>query len=79
MRTPDRRVRSLKRLVISEESVSHGTSTMADTIELAAVKRALDRAGFAIVSSGMRECASSPDGLTDEDRATMEKLFLTLS
>ena len=47
--------------------------------QLAAVKRALDRAGFAIVSAGIRECASSPDGLTDEDRATMEKLFLTLS
>lgn len=47
--------------------------------QLAAVNRALDRAGFAIVSSGLRECLSSPDGISAEDRATMEKLFLTLA
>ena len=38
-----------------------------------------DRAGFAIVSSGMRECMASPDGINAEDQATMEKLFLTLA
>ncbi|MBC7310632.1 MAG: metal-sensitive transcriptional regulator [Tetrasphaera sp.] len=47
--------------------------------QLAAVNRALDRAGFAIVSSGMRECLASGDGMSEEDRATMEKLFLTLA
>jgi DNA-binding FrmR family transcriptional regulator len=47
--------------------------------QLAAVNRALDRAGFAIVSSGLRECLASPEGLTSEDQATMEKLFLTLA
>lgn len=47
--------------------------------QLAAVNRALDRAGFAIVSSGMRECFTSEDGLRSEDQATMEKLFLTLA
>ena len=47
--------------------------------QLAAVNRALDRAGFAIVSSGMRECLNSPEGATDEDQATMEKLFMTLA
>ena len=47
--------------------------------QLAAVNRALDRAGFAIVSSGMRECLTSPDGINAEDQATMEKLFLTLA
>ena len=47
--------------------------------QLAAVNRALDRAGFAIVSSGLRECLTSPDGISDEDRQTMEKLFLTLA
>ncbi len=47
--------------------------------QLAAVNRALDRAGFAIVSSGMRECLTSPDGIDPEDQATMEKLFLTLA
>ena len=47
--------------------------------QLAAVNRALDRAGFGIVSSGMRECLMSPDGINAEDQATMEKLFLTLA
>lgn len=48
-------------------------------IQLAAVNRALDRAGFAIVSSSLRGCVTSPDGLSGEDAATMEKLFLTLA
>lgn len=47
--------------------------------QLAAVNRALDRAGFAIVSSGLRECLSNPEGVDADDRATMEKLFLTLA
>ncbi|OFE16683.1 cytoplasmic protein [Humibacillus sp. DSM 29435] len=47
--------------------------------QLAAVSRALDRAGFAIVSTGLRQCLSNPDGISDEDQATMEKLFLTLA
>jgi DNA-binding FrmR family transcriptional regulator len=46
--------------------------------QLAAVSRALDRAGFKIVASGMRQCAeagpSSP--MTEEQ---MEKMFLTLA
>ena len=52
--------------------------------QLAAVSRALDRAGFAIVASGMRQCmADDPDdpgGNTDRpDVAKLEKLFLTLA
>lgn len=47
--------------------------------QLAAVNRALDRAGFAIVSSGMRQCLSSPEGVNAEDQAAMEKLFLSLA
>ncbi|WP_411283618.1 metal-sensitive transcriptional regulator [Lapillicoccus sp.] len=47
--------------------------------QLAAVNRALDRAGFAIVSSGMRQCFAGPEGVNAEDQATMEKLFLTLA
>lgn len=47
--------------------------------QLAAVSRALDRAGFKIVASGMRDCFTGndgPDGLTE---AELEKLFLTLA
>ena len=47
--------------------------------QLAAASRALDRAGFAIVASGLQECLSSPDGVNEDDRAAMEKLFLTLA
>lgn len=48
-------------------------------MQLAAVNRALDRAGFAIVSSGMRQCLAAPEGMNDDDRVAMEKLFLTLA
>lgn len=47
--------------------------------QLAAASRALDRAGFAIVSAGLRECLASPDGGSPEDRALMEQLFLRLA
>ncbi len=47
--------------------------------QLAAVNRALDRAGFAIVSAGLRQCLANPDGISEEDQAMMEKLFLTLA
>jgi DNA-binding FrmR family transcriptional regulator len=48
--------------------------------QLAAVSRALDRAGFAIVASGLRQCLSDEGG-DDEamDVATLEKLFLALA
>lgn len=47
--------------------------------QLAAVNKALDRAGFAIVASGMRQCLSDPGGVDEADQAAMEKLFLSLA
>ncbi|MBC3841427.1 metal-sensitive transcriptional regulator [Streptacidiphilus sp. 4-A2] len=48
--------------------------------QLAAVSRALDRAGFKIVASGMRQCLSAADGDTPPlTEAELEKLFLTLA
>ncbi|MEV5705011.1 metal-sensitive transcriptional regulator [Actinoallomurus sp. NPDC052274] len=48
--------------------------------QLAAVSRALDRAGFKIVATGMRQCLTAADGeappLTE---AELEKLFLALA
>jgi DNA-binding FrmR family transcriptional regulator len=51
--------------------------------QLAAVSTALDRAGFAIVSTAMKDCIADPqqaaeneDGLTTEE---LEKLFLMLA
>ena len=47
--------------------------------QLAAVSRALDRAGFAIVSTGLQQCLSNGDGLDSIDVKKMEKLFLSLA
>ncbi len=46
--------------------------------QLAAVSRALDRAGFKIVASGMRQCLSG-DGDAPMTEQQMEKMFLTLA
>lgn len=46
--------------------------------QLAAVSRALDRAGFAVIASGLQQCISAgEDG--EVDRAELEKLFLSLA
>ena len=46
--------------------------------QLAAVSKALDRAGFAIVASGLQQCIA--EGGTDSlDTLKMEKLFLSLA
>ncbi len=47
--------------------------------QLAAVSRALDRAGFKIVASGMRQCLTARDGEAPMTEQQMEKMFLTLS
>ena len=47
--------------------------------QLAAVSRALDRAGFAIVANGLQQCLTDGDGLDSVDVKKMEKLFLSLA
>ncbi|AUY48383.1 metal-sensitive transcriptional regulator [Streptomyces sp. CB01881] len=48
--------------------------------QLAAVSRALDRAGFKIVASGMRQCLATADGDAPPMSETeLEKLFLALA
>ncbi|MBO1332889.1 metal-sensitive transcriptional regulator [Streptomyces sp. VRA16 Mangrove soil] len=48
--------------------------------QLAAVSRALDRAGFKIIASGMRECMNAADDeqppLSEDE---LERLFLSLA
>lgn len=46
--------------------------------QLAAVSRALDRAGFKIVVSGLRQCLAAGDG-AEMSQEQMEKLFLSLA
>ena len=45
--------------------------------QLAAVSRALDKAGFSVVASGLKQCLASADN--ELDIAAMEKLFLSLA
>lgn len=48
--------------------------------QLAAASRALDRAGFKIIATGMRQCLVSDDAGTRRlDEAELERLFLTLA
>ena len=47
--------------------------------QLAAVSKALDRAGFAIVASGLQQCLTQGDELDSLDVKKMEKLFLSLA
>ena len=49
--------------------------------QLAAVSRALDRAGFKIISTGLRQCvvASAEGGEAAVDLERLEKLFLALA
>ncbi len=49
--------------------------------QLAAVSKALDRAGFKIVATGMRECLTgeSADGKQPLSEAELEKLFMALA
>ncbi|HEX5997471.1 MAG TPA: metal-sensitive transcriptional regulator [Jiangellales bacterium] len=64
-------------------AVEHGASCRDVVTQLAAVSSALDRAGFTIVSTAMKDCITDPkkaardeQGLTTEE---LEKLFLILA
>jgi DNA-binding FrmR family transcriptional regulator len=46
--------------------------------QLAAVGRALDRAGYKIVASGMRQCVTG-DGDSPMTQEQLEKMFLSLA
>ena len=47
--------------------------------QLAAASRALDRAGFKIIATGLEQCSVSDNGNADADRAKLERLFLSLA
>jgi DNA-binding FrmR family transcriptional regulator len=47
--------------------------------QLAAVARALDKAGFKIIASGLEQCLSGEGEERTADLAKMEKLFLSLA
>jgi DNA-binding FrmR family transcriptional regulator len=49
--------------------------------QLAAVSRALDRAGFKIIASGLQQCITASENGEDQsvNMERMEKLFLSLA
>ena len=57
--------------------LEEGEDCKAVVTQLSAVSKALDRAGFAIIASGMEKCLAGEDGAMD--RKALEKLFLTLA
>lgn len=63
-------------------AVEEGRSCREVVTQLAAVSSALDRAGFAIVSTALRECLADPEAAASDDGLTpdeLEKLFLMLA
>lgn len=89
--TQERHDAEAKRKVINRLRRAHGQLAAAinaveqdahcrDVVhQLSAVSKALDRAGFLVVSSALKECLNNPeaDGAPDQDE--LEKLFLTLA
>lgn len=59
--------------------LEHGRDCEDVVTQLAAVSRALDRAGFAIIATGLRQCLADGDGIDSMDAKKMEKLFLSLA
>jgi DNA-binding FrmR family transcriptional regulator len=47
--------------------------------QLSALSRALDRAGFAIIATGMRQCLVESDGARTLNVHRLEKIFLSLA
>jgi len=63
-------------------AVENGSPCRDVVTQLAAVCSALDRAGFTIISTAMKNCLADPDGVDREGDITaeeLEKLFLTLA
>ena len=47
--------------------------------QLAAVGKAIDRAGFAVITAGLKQCLLESGGQDTLDTAAMEKMFLSLA
>lgn len=59
--------------------MEEGTDCEAVLTQMAAVSKALDRTGFAIVSTGLQQCLTSGGEAGEADLKKMEKLFLGLA
>lgn len=48
-------------------------------MQLAAVGKAIDRAGFAVIATGLKQCLVESGGQDTLDTAAMEQMFLSLA
>jgi len=58
--------------------IEEGRECQDIVIQLSAVSKAVDRAGFAVVALGLRQCITDPSS-EQVDVEAMEKLFLSLA
>jgi len=79
-KTVNRLRRAQGQLAAVIAAVESGADCRAVVTQLAAVSSAIDRAGFTIISTAMKECLlESDEGADALNVAELEKLFLTLS
>lgn len=57
--------------------LEEGSDCRSVVTQLAAASKAVDRAGFSIIATGLEQCLASGDSTAD--RAEMEKLFMSLA
>ena len=86
---PDARKRTLNRLRRARGQLDAVIAAIEEdrpcreiVTQLSAVSSALDRAGYTIVSTAMRDCIADPDAARDEQGLTteeLEKLFMMLA
>lgn len=79
-KTVNRLRRAQGQLVAVIAAVESGAGCRDVVTQLAAVSSAIDRAGFTIISSAMKQClAESDEDTRVQTVAELEKLFLTLA
>jgi DNA-binding FrmR family transcriptional regulator len=59
--------------------IDEGRDCEAIVTQVAAASRALDRAGIAIISAGLKQCLLESGGVDSVDSDKMKKLFLSLA
>lgn len=61
------------------QAVEAGDDCRTVVQQLSAVSKALDRAGFLVISTALRECLTDPEGDGAPSPEELEKLFLSLA
>jgi DNA-binding FrmR family transcriptional regulator len=59
--------------------IEEGRDCQEVVTQLAAVSRAIDRAGFALIATGLKHCLTESGGGDSVDTKALEKMFLSLA